>query len=206
MRNRVQARCLYARDPQRRKIDNNYSLCPGQASLPLRDGVASRDLSAEGIERDGEELGDDEQNALVGAVGRSLDEIVAELAVTVNKEHDEDAEPLAIEDTIPAAEPVSTDEPSIVFTSLIGSKGLSAGYVFIVGFSNGHLPHDPHNITDHEICEFLVGLSRTRKGCHVISVNHYGGGTLDASVFARWIKPHVRKISVDKAYFERHGG
>jgi hypothetical protein len=29
---------------------------------------------------------------------------------------------------------------------------------------------------------------------------------LDASVFARWIKPRVRKIAVDKAYFKRHGG
>jgi superfamily I DNA/RNA helicase len=154
----------------------------------------------------GEALNDNDEVALVEALGRSFDDILGELAVKASREQDEGAEPMAIEDIAPTPELASTEAPSVVCTTLIGSKGLSAGYVFIVGFSNGHLPHDPQDITDHEICEFLVGLSRTRKECHVISVNHYGAGTLDASVFARWIKPHVRKIAVDKAYFDRHGG
>lgn len=153
---------------------------------------------------DGEALSDEDAGSLVAAVGRSLNEIVEELVVKASNEETQDAEPLDVEDTIPAETAVGSDQPSITCTTLIGSKGLSAGYVFIVGFNNGHLPRHPGRITDHEICEFLVGLSRTRKECHVISVHHYGGGELEPSTFARWIKPHLRKIGVDKKYFERH--
>jgi superfamily I DNA/RNA helicase len=92
-------------------------------------------------------------------------------------------------------------EPSIICTSLIGSKGLSAGHVFIVCFNNGHLPREPADISDDEICQFLVGLSRTRKACHVVSVGRYGKGWLERSAFADWIAPHLQALKVDKAYF-----
>lgn len=94
------------------------------------------------------------------------------------------------------------DEPSIICTSLTGSKGLSAGYVFIVGFNNGHFPRDPDAITDQEVCQFLVGLSRTRKACHLVAVRHYGKGCLDRSIFGGWISQHLEEVKVDKAYLE----
>jgi superfamily I DNA/RNA helicase len=96
----------------------------------------------------------------------------------------------------------TSDEPSIICTSLIGSKGFSAGHVFIVGFNDGHLPRDPDNITDEEVCQFVVGLSRTRKACHVVSVRNYGGNWLTASTFAGWIVPYLEPLKVDKAYLE----
>jgi superfamily I DNA/RNA helicase len=61
------------------------------------------------------------------------------------------------------------NEPSILLTSYVGSKGLSAGHVFIIGAHNGSMPRDPKQIKDIEISQFLVALTRTRKQCHVIS-------------------------------------
>jgi superfamily I DNA/RNA helicase len=68
-------------------------------------------------------------------------------------------------------EKVETDTtlPTILLTSLKGSKGLSAGYVFIVGANNGSLPRDPRHIEDVEISQFIVAMSRTRKQCHIVS-------------------------------------
>ena len=93
-------------------------------------------------------------------------------------------------------------EPSIICTSLTGSKGLSAGHVFIVGINNGHFPRDPDAIPDQEVCQFLVGLSRTRKACHLVSVRRYGAGWLDKSRFADWIEQHLEEVKVDKAYLD----
>jgi len=64
---------------------------------------------------------------------------------------------------------VDNDEPSILLTSYVGSKGLSAGHVFIIGAHNGSMPRDRKQIKDIEISQFLVALTRTRKQCHVIS-------------------------------------
>jgi superfamily I DNA/RNA helicase len=64
---------------------------------------------------------------------------------------------------------VDDDEPSILLTSYVGSKGLSAGHVFVIGAHNGSMPRDPKQIKDIEISQFLVALTRTRKQCHVIS-------------------------------------
>jgi superfamily I DNA/RNA helicase len=146
---------------------------------------------------DDEELADEEIERLVGATGRSLEEILAALHLAETNESPE------VEDLSEQDEGGDVDgeleEPSIICTSLIGSKGLSAGHVFIVGFNNGHLPRDPYDISDDEVCQFVVGLSRTRKACHVISVRRYGKGWLEPSEFAKWIAPHVDGLKVDKA-------
>jgi superfamily I DNA/RNA helicase len=47
--------------------------------------------------------------------------------------------------------------PSIVCTSLLGAKGLSAGYVFIVGFNDGVFPEDSNAVADDEVCKLIVG-------------------------------------------------
>jgi hypothetical protein len=145
---------------------------------------------------DGEELNSDEAERLASCTGMTLDEIREALHL---------AEAMDADDAEEEGEPTPTaegDKSTIVFTTLTGSKGLSAGHVFIVGFNNGHLPRDPDNIKDLEICQFVVGLSRTRKECHVISVGRLGGAMLSVSAFARWIAPHTTKIKVDKAYLE----
>lgn len=150
---------------------------------------------------DDEHLADEEIERLVGATGRSLEEILAALHLAETNESPE-AEDLPQEDEGGDGDSGGDliEGPSIICTSLIGSKGLSAGHVFIVGFNNGHLPRDRYDISDDEVCQFLVGLSRTRKACHVISVGRYGKGWLEPSDFAGWIAPHLEGLKVDKTY------
>jgi len=62
-------------------------------------------------------------------------------------------------------------QPSILLTSYQGCKGMSAGFVFIVGVNNGVMPRDTSNITDVEISQFVVALTRTRKKCFILSEN-----------------------------------
>jgi superfamily I DNA/RNA helicase len=60
-------------------------------------------------------------------------------------------------------------KPRILLTSFKGCKGLSAGHVFIVGVHSGSIPKNNNVITDVEISEFIVALTRTRKRCHIVS-------------------------------------
>ena len=66
-------------------------------------------------------------------------------------------------------EPIDKANPSILLSSFVGCKGLSAGHVIIVGANDGSIPKDPSNIMDIEIAKFLVALTRTRKQCHIVS-------------------------------------
>lgn len=60
-------------------------------------------------------------------------------------------------------------KPSIMFTTFVGCKGLSAGFVFIVGANDGDFPKNPGDVSDSEICQFVVALTRTRKKCFILS-------------------------------------
>lgn len=149
----------------------------------------------------GEELSQHEIDELVAVAGRSFDEILAFLlSAEANESSDEDGSESEKDAETEKGGP--DERPSIICTSLTGSKGLSAGHVFIVGFNDGHLPRNPHDITDKEACEFVVGLSRTRKACHLVSVRHYGANWLKPSAFAGWIADHLEPLTVDKAYLE----
>ncbi len=90
----------------------------------------------------------------------------------------------------------------VVLSSFQGCKGLSADYVFMVGCNNGDIPSDKDNITDMEICEFAVALTRARKECYILPVYNYIGSTQNKSSFLSWIPSHmlhkVNKISLDK--------
>ncbi len=66
-------------------------------------------------------------------------------------------------------ETIEEETPSILLTSFIGSKGLSAGFVYIIGANNGSIPKDLSDIKDSEISQFIVALTRTRKQCHILS-------------------------------------
>jgi len=103
------------------------------------------------------------------------------------------------EEQPPAEEPSG---PSIRLTSFEGSKGLSAQYVFVVGLHDGDLPTDPGQITDFEICKFLVALTRTRKRCHILYADNCLGERKRASVFLSWIdRSRVEILRVDRIYW-----
>jgi superfamily I DNA/RNA helicase len=131
-----------------------------------------------------EELGAGEVAILEAALDRSLEEIVASL------DHELPADP----------EP-DPDQPTVLFTSFEGAKGLSACHVFMVGLVNGHFPRDRNAITDKEVCSLLVGLSRTRKRCHLISVGQALGRWQTTSCFLDWLKPHLERVEIKKDYF-----
>lgn len=82
-----------------------------------------------------------------------------------------------------------------------GSKGLAADYVLLLGVNNGDLPKDPANIADYEICEFIVGLTRTKKECYVLPISNVFGARKNKSTFLSWIKPsqvsNSRSLSLD---------
>lgn len=91
--------------------------------------------------------------------------------------------------------------PRIVCTSLVGSKGLAADYVFIVGFNDGDFPRDPAAISTTEVCQFIVALSRTRKACHVVSCRRFGGQPRVPSSFLGWLGDVVETHWIDKHYW-----
>jgi superfamily I DNA/RNA helicase len=88
----------------------------------------------------------------------------------------------------------------------LGAKGLSAAYVFIIGFNDGYFPQNAKSITDEEICKLLVGLSRTRKECHIVSCGRFAEDWLSESKFTDWLRPHLEEVKVDKELRLQHVG
>jgi superfamily I DNA/RNA helicase len=85
-------------------------------------------------------------------------------------------------------------KPSILLTSYQGCKGMSAGFVFIVGANNGVMPKDASNITDVEISQFIVALTRTRKKCFILSEDWMYS---PKSKNGDWIPKNDRSVFID---------
>ena len=93
------------------------------------------------------------------------------------------------------------DELSIIFSTYVGCKGLSAGFVFIIGLDEKSLPRNNASPSDIEICNFIVSLTRTIKKCYLISTRFFIDKKTKQSVFIRWINPkRLSYIWVDKVY------
>jgi len=131
------------------------------------------------------------------------DEAVAEADVTALQEQaglgDQDL-PAAL-GLIPKPPSPEADKtlPEIVLTSFTSAKGLSADYVFVVGMLNGQFPQKPNAITDTEVCEYIVALTRTRKQCHLIASNRYADDWAEPSIFFSFIKQsRFEFVEIDK--------
>ena len=84
----------------------------------------------------------------------------------INK-HRERADKLSLEETkIPDEAP--DKKIKIKLTTYLGAKGLSANHVFVLGLENGVFPKDPNNISDDEVCQFIVLLTRARKSLNIL--------------------------------------
>ena len=140
--------------------------------------------------KNGVEVTDSERALIESELQRPINEIVLG---TMFGDRDENADP--------TTEQLDLASPSIVCTTLTGSKGLSAGHIFIVGLNDLHLPRRREAISDTEVCSLLVGLSRTRKQVHLISCRRFGSQTLAPSIFLGWLRDHVKQVRVDKDYF-----
>jgi superfamily I DNA/RNA helicase len=173
------------------------------ASL-LPDEYEQPRLAIAGLTRvvlDGGELDGGQLATLATALGVRPDELTETIAVS--EQRDDDSEAAAL----PLGFPSDPTQPSILFTSMNGAKGLSAEHVFIVGAMNGHFPKVPVAPTDQEISQFVVALSRTRKACHVVSCKvFWPQRTLRPSVFLDWIGPLTEVVQVSASSFKEPAG
>jgi ATP-dependent DNA helicase UvrD/PcrA len=88
-------------------------------------------------------------------------------------------------------------------TSFEGAKGMSAQYVFLIGMQSGDLPRNVADVKDIEICKFLVGMTRTKKKCSILTTGRFGQDFKRPSEFLSWIKAdRFEKKKVDAAYWE----
>jgi len=74
----------------------------------------------------------------------------------------------------------STKDIRIGITTIIGSKGLSADYVFLTDFSDKYFAKK--KITDKNIYEFIVAMTRARKKIYLLSPDG------KEATFLNWIK------------------
>lgn len=68
---------------------------------------------------------------------------------------------------------IDKTKPSILLTSYKGAKGLSGGHVFLLGIHNKSLPKNKDQISDVEISQFLVAMTRTRKKFYLVNNRWY---------------------------------
>jgi len=61
---------------------------------------------------------------------------------------------------------------SIKITTLLGSKGLTSDYIFLVCFDDRFILEKGHIITDENICKFIVALTRARKKVYIYSAEN----------------------------------
>jgi len=73
----------------------------------------------------------------------------------------------------------------VKITNILGSKGLTKDYVFLVNFDDKYLIGDKGKITDEKICIFLVALTRAKKRVHIFSQK--------TPTFVEWINTNIIK-------------
>jgi superfamily I DNA/RNA helicase len=94
------------------------------------------------------------------------------------------------------------ETPPIKTTSFEGSKGLSAQYVMLIGVHKGELPHDSNDPTDIEICRFLVGLTRTKSKCSILTTSRFASGFKEPSPFLGWVRSsRLHAVKVDAHFW-----
>ncbi len=136
----------------------------------------------------------EEQNELKKIMDLDLNEIKTRLEIKEEGETDE------FQDT----DSQEMGPPSIKLTTFQGCKGLSGGFVFIVGLNDGTMPVKPYSPTDNEVCQFIVALTRARKKCYLISNRGFGNKHgLRPSKFIDWIDNSKLSVEeVNKDYFK----
>jgi len=77
-------------------------------------------------------------------------------------------------------------------TTIQGSKGLSADYVFITHLEDRYFIQNQEKISDRDIYNFIVPLTRAKKGVFLISSNKRNG---KKPTFLKWIKKDRINIS-----------
>lgn len=102
-------------------------------------------------------------------ISRSLDgePLIDFLPEEYISQHIENAHCISQED-VENPEEIPDKKIKIKLTNYLGAKGLSSNHVFILGLENNILPKNPYDITDDEICQFIVLLTRARKSLDIL--------------------------------------
>lgn len=146
--------------------------------------------------KEGALLSQEEVLAVEGGVLTPFLDVKKELVRDMDSENDEpsdfDQEPSA-----PAG------APRVVVTSLVGAKGLQAEHVFVVGVNDQHFPRSNADISEDEVCCFIVALTRAKRSCTLVSCDRFGNQPLHTSAFLDWIRPYLSEEAVNAEYFRR---
>nr|QNO55339.1 ATP-dependent DNA helicase Rep [Methanosarcinales archaeon ANME-1 ERB7] len=137
---------------------------------------------------------EEQQNKLKKIIDLDLNEIKTRLGIKEEGENDD----------FQNTDSQEKGQASIKLTTFQGCKGLSGGFVFIVGLNDGTIPVKPYSPTDNEVCQFIVALTRARKKCYLISNRGFGKKYgLIPSKFIDWIDESRLSIEeVNKEYFK----
>jgi len=131
------------------------------------------------------------------------DSIIDLLPEEYKNKHEKLANNISLEDTGDLNNPIEK-KIKIKLTTYLGAKGLSANHVFVLGLEDSILPKNPNNITDDELCQFIVLLTRARKSLNILSVNKrfnkkFGKRIDNLFSFISMIPPEYLKIKEIKA-------
>lgn len=121
------------------------------------------------------------------------DKLLEELQKLVDKELLAEIKARFLPEEVEEEAPDKT-QPSILLTSYQGCKGMSAGFVFIIGANNGVMPADASNVSDVELCQFIVALTRTRKKCYILSEDWMYAPKDNRG---NWIPKNQRSVFID---------
>lgn len=153
-------------------------LIPKDLKLEVKKTLTILRAIREGREVENEEEAEDEVKALTGLGFSSFDRLKNELR--------KDLEPKP-----KVSCDIGLKNISITAATVQGSKGLDADLVFLTHFDDRyHIKDKQKKVpSDHEICKFLVALTRTRKRAYIIS------SLEQEPTFLKWIKPErIEKI------------
>lgn len=121
------------------------------------------------------------------------DKLLEELAKLVDKDLLAEIKARFLPEEVAEVVPDKT-KPSILLTSYQGCKGMSAGFVFIIGANNGVMPEVAGDVSDVELCQFIVALTRTRKKCYILSEDWMYSPKDNRG---KWIPKHERSVLID---------
>jgi superfamily I DNA/RNA helicase len=149
----------------------------------VRDGKRAEDETEEEARDETEK--ETEFTALLKKIGVDA----YEMARDYLKEEIKFYKPTSCKMPIPLSNPGIGKIP-ITITTIQGSKGLDADYVFITYFDDKYFIKDKTKVSDEEICNFVVSLTRAKRKVFLFSSD-----TKEKPLFLKWIdNKRIREI------------
>jgi len=92
--------------------------------------------------------------------------------------------------------------PNILITTLTGAKGLQADFVFVLGINERSFPLSNADVSDVEVCQLLVALTRAKQCCTLVSTSYFAGKPMSRSIFIEWLKGLLVSRYIKKDYWK----